>query len=67
MARLAQVFASQDREFFDLFEEAARTSSSAADLLDQMLGSYPDRARAGPRHRVCEQEGDRITHEIIQR
>ena len=46
MARLSQVFAPRDREFFDLFEEAAANIVRAADLLDQMLAHYPDRARS---------------------
>ncbi len=38
MARLSQVFAPKDREFFDLFEEAAANMLRAADLLDQGRG-----------------------------
>ncbi len=67
MARLSQVFVPKDREFFDLFEEAASNIVRAADLLDQMLGSYPDRSDLARDILICEQEGDRITHDIIQR
>ena len=42
MARLSQIFAPKDRVFFDLFEAAADNVHRAADLLDQMLRSYPD-------------------------
>src|SRR5262249_9935613 len=42
MARLSQVFAPRDREFFDLFEEAGHNILHAADLLDRMLRNYPD-------------------------
>ncbi|MBA3329024.1 MAG: DUF47 domain-containing protein [Solirubrobacterales bacterium] len=67
MARLSQVFAPKDREFFDLFEEAAANMLRAADLLDQMLRSYPERADLARDILICEQEGDRITHDTIQR
>jgi len=67
MARLSQVFAPKDREFFDLFEEAAANVVQAADLLDQMLASYPDRPELARDIVICEQEGDRITHDIHQR
>jgi uncharacterized protein Yka (UPF0111/DUF47 family) len=65
--RLSQVFVPREREFFDLFEEAATNIVRAADLLDQMLASYPERAELSRDILVCEQEGDRITHDIIQR
>src|SRR5437764_11063224 len=67
MPRLAQVFVPRDREFFDLFEEAGTNIVRAADLLDQMLQTYPDRADLARDILICEQEGDRITHDIIQR
>jgi hypothetical protein len=66
--RLSQVIAPRDREFFDLFEEAAGNILRAADLLDQMLRSFPDRSGDLARDiLICEQEGDRITHDIIRR
>ena len=68
MARLSQLFAPKEREFFDLFEEAAGNILRAADLLDRMLGGYPDRGADLARDiLICEQEGDRITHDIIRR
>ena len=67
MPRLAQVFVPRDREFFDLFEEAGTNIVRAADLLDQMLRSFPDRRDLARDILICEQEGDRITHDIIQR
>jgi predicted phosphate transport protein (TIGR00153 family) len=67
VARLSSVFSSKEREFFDLLEEAATNIVRTADLLDQMLRNYPEsRGRAGD-ILVCEQEGDRITHDIIHR
>src|SRR5919202_7015225 len=67
MARLSQVLVSRDRQFFDLFEEAAGNILRAADLLDQLLRNYPDNAELARDILICEQEGDRITHDIIQR
>jgi predicted phosphate transport protein (TIGR00153 family) len=67
MARLSQVFAPRDREFFDLFEEAAGNIARAADLLDQMLANWPERSELARDILICEQDGDRITHDIIQR
>ena len=57
----------RDREFFDLFEEAGRNILRAADLLDQMLRGYPEAANLARDILICEQEGDRITHDIVQR
>jgi predicted phosphate transport protein (TIGR00153 family) len=67
MSRLQQVLGSRDRQFFDLFEEAAGNIQRAADLLDQMLRHFPDNADLSRDILICEQEGDRITHDIIRR
>jgi hypothetical protein len=67
MARLSQVFAPKDRAFFDLFEESANNVLRAAELLDEMLHSYPEQADLARAILLCEQEGDRITYDIIQR
>jgi uncharacterized protein len=67
VARLSSVFASKEREFFDLFEEAATNNVRAADLLDQMLRNYPESHARARDILVCEHEGDRITHDIIHR
>jgi uncharacterized protein Yka (UPF0111/DUF47 family) len=67
MARLSQVFAPKDRAFFDLFEESANNALRAAELLDEMLHSYPEQAQLARAILLCEQEGDRITYDIIQR
>jgi predicted phosphate transport protein (TIGR00153 family) len=67
MARISEVFIPKDREFFDLFEEAGTNILRAADLLDQMLRGYPENAGLARDILICEQEGDRITHDIIHR
>jgi predicted phosphate transport protein (TIGR00153 family) len=65
--RLAQLFAPKEREFFDLFEEAGANIVRGAELLERMIAEWPDNAELGRDVLVCEQEGDRITHDIIQR
>jgi uncharacterized protein len=67
MPRLAQLFAPKEREFFDLFEEAGANIVRSAELLERMLEQWPDGAELARDVVVCEQEGDRITHDIIQR
>jgi uncharacterized protein len=65
--RLSNLIAPKEREFFDLFDEAAGNIQRAADLLEQMLREYPERAELARDILICEQEGDRVTHDIIQR
>ncbi len=67
MARLSHLFAPREREFFDLFEEAGANIVLATELLERMLGQWPDHGELGRDIVVCEQEGDRSTHDIIQR
>lgn len=67
MPRLSQAFVPRDREFFDLFEQAGGNILRAAELLDTMLRNYPDQASLARDILICEQEGDRITHDIIHR
>jgi predicted phosphate transport protein (TIGR00153 family) len=67
MSRLSQIFAPKEREFFDLFEEAGNNCVRAAELLETMLEQWPDHGGLLRDVVVCEQEGDRITHDIIQR
>jgi uncharacterized protein len=65
--RLSQIFAPREREFFDLFEEAGANIVRASELLLRMLEQWPDHAELARDVVVCEQDGDRITHDIIQR
>jgi len=67
MARLSQVLRPQDRVYFELFEKAGQNIVRAADLLDEMLSNYPDSKPMALDITECEHEGDRITHEIIDR
>ncbi|MFL5866778.1 MAG: DUF47 domain-containing protein [Thermoleophilaceae bacterium] len=65
--RLSSIIAPREREFFDLFDEAGGNIQRAAALLEEMLRDYPDRSELARDILICEQEGDRITHDIIQR
>jgi predicted phosphate transport protein (TIGR00153 family) len=57
----------RDRTFFDLFIEAGQNTVQAARLLDQMMGTWPEDGGLGREILKAEQEGDRITHEIVKR
>jgi uncharacterized protein len=65
--RLSNVIAGRDREFFDLVEEAGGNIVRAVSLLETMLEDYPEQEDLAREILICEQEGDRITHDIYQR
>jgi len=65
--RLSSVLVPRDREFFDLFEEAGGNILRAAGLLAELLTDFPERNDLARDILICEQDGDRITHDIIQR
>jgi uncharacterized protein len=67
MPRLARVFASKDRVYFELFEEAGRNVLKASTLLEELLNGWPDSRALAEQILDCEQDGDRITHDIIDR
>jgi uncharacterized protein len=64
---LAQILAPNEREYFDLFEQAGANIVRAAGLLDEMLASYPDHRELASVIHDCEHDGDRIAHAVIQR
>ena len=57
----------RDRTFFDLFIEAGQNTVHAATLLDRMMNKWPEEAGISREILKAEQEGDRITHDIIKR
>ena len=65
MARLSLL--PRDRTFFDLFIEAGKNTVRTAKLLDQMMGVWPDAEGMAQQVIEAEHDGDRITHEIVQR
>ncbi len=65
--RLSGVLVPNERVYFELFEEAGRNVLHTAELLDTMLSDYPDSKHLAADIKQCEHEGDRITHDIIDR
>jgi hypothetical protein len=57
----------RDRAFFDLFNQAGQNTVRAAQLLARMLGNWPEEAGLAREILLAEQEGDRITHDLIHR
>jgi uncharacterized protein len=57
----------KDRVFFDLFSEAGQNTLRTAKLLRDLLDSWPDEGGLATDILKAEQEGDRITHDIIRR
>ncbi len=50
-----------------LVEESSRNVQRCSLLLHDLLADYPERASLAYDLKACEQEGDRITHDIIHR
>jgi len=67
VAKLTQAFAPRDRIYFDLFEQAGHNLLKSAQLLATLLEDYPEQRILAGDIRDCEHEGDRITHEILDR
>ena len=65
MARFSLV--PKDRAFFDLFVEGGQNTVRAAKLLRDMLDRWPDHGGLATDILKSEQEGDRVTHDIIRR
>ncbi|HEX5989416.1 MAG TPA: DUF47 family protein [Solirubrobacterales bacterium] len=57
----------RDRTFFDLFIQAGQNTLHAAQLLDEMMHTWPESGGLSRQIVEAEGEGDKITHEIIQR
>ena len=56
-----------DETLLALYEESGRNVQRSCLLLRDMLADYPDRAPLAQDLLLCEQEGDRITHDVIHR
>jgi predicted phosphate transport protein (TIGR00153 family) len=57
----------QDRVFFDLFTEAGQNTLRSSKLLRDMMQAWPENKGLGRDLLKAEQEGDRITHDLINR
>jgi uncharacterized protein Yka (UPF0111/DUF47 family) len=58
---------SRDTATLDLVEESGRNVQRATLLLRDMLRDWPERADLARDLFLCEQEGDRVTHDLIHR
>ena len=67
MTRFTRASAPRHAIYFDLFTDAARNMEQAALLLYELLSSYPDRKELAIEILDLEHEGDRITHDVIDR
>jgi predicted phosphate transport protein (TIGR00153 family) len=55
----------RDERLLELLEESGRNVCRSGELLDEMLADYPERASLAREILLCEQEGDRIAHDVI--
>jgi len=67
MANLSRILRGTDNEFFDLFDQAGQNVARAGELIERLLADYPESAGLAAEIRDCEHEGDRLTHDVIQR
>src|ERR1700761_5126281 len=67
MGRFAEGFAPRDRISFGAFEEAGQNLLRSSTLLYDLLTDYPDNKQLAGEILDLEHEGDRITHDIIDR
>ena len=56
-----------DPELLSLFDESGRNVQRSALLLRDLLSDYPEQAGLSRDIVLCEQEGDRIVHDILHR
>jgi uncharacterized protein len=59
--------AASDQVQYDLFEEAGRNAERACVLLRDMISTFPEQANLARDILICEQEGDRVVHDILHR
>src|ERR1700727_372341 len=67
MTRFTRASAPRHAIYFELFTDAARNMERAAALLLELLSGYPDNKELAAEILDLEHEGDRITHDVIDR
>jgi uncharacterized protein len=67
MIRISSLLRGDDPGLFELFSQAGANLHRAAELLSEMLGTFPDRTHLAGEIRDREHDGDQITHELIDR
>jgi uncharacterized protein len=58
---------SSDDSVLGLFEESGRNVERTGSLLRELMTEFPERSALARDILICEQEGDRITHDIIHK
>ncbi len=58
---------SLDEPLLELLDQAGRNMERTAVLLHEMLSDFPERSELAREILICEHEGDRLTHDVIQR
>jgi uncharacterized protein len=58
---------SHDDSVLGLFEESGRNVQRTGTLLRELMTEFPERSALARDILICEQEGDRITHDIIHK
>ncbi len=57
--------APNQRTFFSMLQEAGANAESATGKLDQLMRTWPDEQELRAEVKALEEEGDRITHDIL--
>jgi len=64
---MAAVPHSSHESFFGLFSQAGHNAQAATTLLDRLMREWPDTTVSRGQIKQLEEEGDRITHDILHR
>jgi uncharacterized protein len=67
LRRMSLLHRRLDQDLMELVDEAGRNLQRSSLLLHDLLIDYPEHAGLARDLKVCEQEGDRITHDMIHR
>ncbi len=65
--RMSLLHRPSDPVLMELVEESGRNIQKSGLLLRDLIVDYPEHAQLARDLKVCEQDGDRITHDIIHR
>ena len=62
-----RLFGRRDDRLLEMLRESGRNVAHAGGLLNEMLADYPEKSGLARDLLLCEQEGDRIAHDVIYR
>jgi hypothetical protein len=57
----------RDERLMELLVEAGGNATRATHILHEMLASFPERPELAREVLLCEQEGDRLAHDVVVR